>query len=274
MQHKVAQPPCSDFVGVLLHDRPSLSYDEAAAVGRAMLQCAEHMANSEHTVKDESKLITYKDIAQPPKSGEPGLPSPPAISDMFDQPIGCVPFGAVPDFSEPGVAPYTGGFNLSALFQVVEHQAHTVQDMSSLVVDNAQFLGETMDEQDRHWYTHLPIDNNASSSGITDTTRAEFVAFSARNRNSMRLASEPALNDDHLSNIINFADLDNVSSANPNTSPLALCSQSSSSSHQPITAVTRNEFAAFSEHSRNLGRMTSEQALDYYLEQHTARPSQ
>ena len=112
------------------------------------------------------------------------------------------------------------------------------------------------------------------ASGIADNTRAEFVALSSRNRNSMRLTSEPALNAEHPSNIINIADSDNVTIGNPNTSPLALCSQSSSSSHQPITAVARNEFAAFSEHSRNLGRMTSEQALDYYLEQHTARPSQ
>ena len=146
--------------------------------------------------------------------------------------------------------------------------------MSSLVVDNAQFLGETMDEQDRHWYTHLPSDNNASSTGITDNTRAEFVALSSRNRNSMRLTSELALDTELSSNIINIADSDNVTIGNLNTSPLALCSQSSSSSNQPISAVARTEFVAFSERSRNLGRMTSEQALDYYLEQQTARPSQ
>ena len=49
---------------------------------------------------------------------------------------------------------------------------------------------------------------------------------------------------------------------------------SSSNSQRPIADITRNEFAAFSTRSRNLGRMTSEQALDYYLDQHNARSSQ
>ena len=39
----------------------------------------------------------------------------------------------------------------------------------------------------------------------------------------------------------------------------------------PIETTTRNEFHAFSHRSRSLGRMTSEQGLDYFLDQHNAR---
>ena len=53
------------------------------------------------------------------------------------------------------------------------------------------------------------------------------------------------------------------------------CDASSSSNvGPPIAATTSNEFAAFSTRSSNLGRMTSEQALDYFLDQHNARSSQ
>ena len=41
-----------------------------------------------------------------------------------------------------------------------------------------------------------------------------------------------------------------------------------------IAASSSNEFAAFSTRSRNLGRMASEQALNYFLDQHSARSSQ
>ena len=131
-----------------------------------------------------------------------------------------------------------------------------------------------MDEQDRHWYTHLPNDNRTSSSSITDNTRTEFAAFSSRSRNRARLTSEHATDIELSSNIINVADADNVNIANQNTSPLALCSSTSSNSQRPISTVASNEFAAFSSRSRNLGRMTSEQALDCYLDQHNARSSQ
>jgi len=38
--------------------------------------------------------------------------------------------------------------------------------------------------------------------------------------------------------------------------------------------ITSNNSAAFSTRSRNLERMTSEQALDFFLDQHSARSSQ
>ncbi len=41
-----------------------------------------------------------------------------------------------------------------------------------------------------------------------------------------------------------------------------------------IQPAAASEFVAFSSRSRNLGRMTSEQALDFYLDQHRSRPSQ
>ena len=38
LQDKAAKPPCSEFVSVLMHDKPSLPLAEAVAVGRTMLQ--------------------------------------------------------------------------------------------------------------------------------------------------------------------------------------------------------------------------------------------
>ena len=53
------------------------------------------------------------------------------------------------------------------------------------------------------------------------------------------------------------------------------CDVSSSSNvGPPIEDTTSNEFAVFSSRSRIFGRVTSEQALDYFLDQHNARSSQ
>jgi hypothetical protein len=41
----------------------------------------------------------------------------------------------------------------------------------------------------------------------------------------------------------------------------------------PIPANVQTDFADFSSHSRALGRMTSEQALDYFLDQHNNKCS-
>ena len=134
-----------------MHDKPSLSYAEAVAVGRAMLQCAELMANNGQSDKDESKLITYKDIAAPAKVGDNNPPLPPIQHDIFSSSIADV---QIPSFSEPYVTPYRCGFDLSALDNVVNYTTPTVQDMSNLVLDNARFSGEAMDDQDRQWYPH------------------------------------------------------------------------------------------------------------------------
>ena len=103
---------------------------------------------------------------------------------------------------------------MSVLDNVIRHNAPTIQDMSTLVLDDVRFSGELMDTQDRQWYT---------------TPQPEHIASSE---------------------------------APP---PIACTS---------IAASTSNEFAAFSTRSRSPGRMTSEQALDYFLDQHSARSSQ
>jgi hypothetical protein len=121
----------------------------------------------------------------------------------------------------------------------------TVQDMSTLVLDNAQFYGEASDDQDRQWYTQLPVQDHiissnataSSSTHIAPTACAEFENFTSHNRNLVR-------------------ESDNT----PNVNVI-----------QPADA---SEFVAFSSRSRNLGRMTSEQALDFYLDQHRSRSSQ
>ena len=107
------------------------------------------------------------------------------------------------------------------------------------------FSGEVSDDQDRQWYSHLSvqdynISSNAtasSSSHIAPIARAEFENFSSHSRN-----------------------LDRESNNNPSESVI-----------QPTAA---SEFVAFSSRSRNLGRMTSEQALDFFLDQHRSRSSQ
>jgi len=245
--------PCSDFVEQLVKDRPSLSLSEAAAVGRAMLQCAEQLANQDCNVgKPDSSLITMKDISAPSKEGDLSLPALPTMLNMFDQPIGCIPFGAIPDFGEPNDAPYTGGFNLVALHQVVELQAHTVQDMSKLIVDNAQFLGEAMDDQDRQWYTHVDnsVDEVPEESGMHTSSlaiciedQAEFAEHSARNRLHSRSTRELPDN--------------NISTSSSSIGPI-------------ISADAQSQFADFTTQGRQLGRMTSEQALDFYMNQHNA----
>ena len=42
----------------------------------------------------------------------------------------------------------------------------------------------------------------------------------------------------------------------------------------PISVNEQSDFADFSSRSRFLGRVTSEQALDYFLDQHNSRSSQ
>jgi hypothetical protein len=243
LQSKTAQVPQSEFVGVLLHDKPSLSFDEAVAVGRAMLQVADHMRNLQCTTsKNEMKRITVKDIAAPAKVGDPNPPLANMSFDMFDSSIADI---AIPSFGEPGDRPYLGGFDLSAMDVVLREVLPTVQDMSTLVLDNAQFYGEASDDQDRQWYTQLPVQDHiissnataSSSSHIAPIARAEFENFSSHSRN-----------------------LDRESNNNPIETAI-----------QPTAA---SEFAAFSSRSRNLGRMTSEQALDFFLDQHRSRSSQ
>ena len=83
-----------------MHDKPSLSLAEAVAVGRVMLQCAELIANRNQPVKDESKLITYKDIAIPAKVGDPNPPLPDIQPDIFSSSIADL---QIPSFSGPEV---------------------------------------------------------------------------------------------------------------------------------------------------------------------------
>ena len=111
LQSRTAHFPQSEFVGVLLHDKSSLSLDEAVAVGRAMLQVADHMSNLQ-TSNVEVKRITVKDIAGPIKEGDPNPPLPNIPFDMFDSSIADIP---IPNFGEPGDRPYLGGFDLSAM---------------------------------------------------------------------------------------------------------------------------------------------------------------
>jgi hypothetical protein len=241
LQSKTAHLPQSEFVGVLLHDKPSLSLDEAVAVGRAMLQVADHMSNLQSS-KVEVKRITVKDIAAPTKAGDPNPPLANIPFDMFDSSIADI---SIPNFGEPGDRPYLGGFDLSAMDVVLREVLPTVQDMSTLVLDNAQFYGEASDNQDRQWYTQLPVQDHISSSNATASSsthiapiaRAEFENFTSHSRNLVR-----------------------ESNNNPNENVI-----------QPAAA---SEFVAFSSRSRNLGRMTSEQALDLFLDQHRSRSSQ
>ena len=180
-------------------------------VRRTLLQCAELIADRDQPAKDESMLTTYKDIAIPAKVGDPNPPLPNIQPDVFS---GSIADLQIPSFSGPEVTPYLGGFHMSVMDNVIKHNTPTIQDMSTLVLDNARFSGEAMDIQDRQWYS----------------------------------APQP----------------ENV----------VICDESASSNAGPaVSAVTSNEFAAFSARSRNLGRMTSEQALDYFLDQNNARSS-
>ena len=105
----------------------------------------------------------------------------------------------------------------------LEATTHTSQDMSTLILDNARFSGEAMDDQDKQWYMLMHVD-------ISD--------------NSV------------------------VQNGTPGPAP------SSNVDPSPIPANVQTDFADFSSHSRALGRMTSEQALDYFLDQQNARSSQ
>jgi len=194
-----------------MHDKPSLSLAEAVAVGRAMLQCAEAFANRDQQIKSVSNLTTYKDIAVPAKPGDPNPLMTNIQPDIFSSSVADL---QIPSFSGPEVAPYRGGFHMSVIDNVIRHNAPTIQDMSTLVLDNARFSGELMDTQDRQWYT-MP--------------QPEHIA------------------------------------SNEAPPPIACTT---------IAVSTSNEFAAFSSRSRNLGRMSSEQALDYFLDQHNTRSSQ
>ena len=88
---------------------------------------------------------------------------------------------------------------------------------------NVQFLGEATDEQDKQWYTHMPVDST-----IDDIVQDDTNSVDAH----------------------------------------------SSSAAPSVQATAQSEFAAFSSRSRHLGRMTSEQALEYFMDRHNARSSQ
>jgi hypothetical protein len=258
--------------------------DEAVAVGRAMLQVADHMSNLE-TRKVEVKRLSVKDIAVPIKDGDPNPPLPNIPFDMFDSSIADMP---IPHFGEPGDRPYLGGFDLSAMDVVLREVLPTIQDMSTLVLDNAQFLGEATDDQDRQWYSQLPAhDPTASSSThIAPNARVEFENFSLQNRNIIRESydnsSEHEAVSSHIAPIARV-EFENHSSYNRNLAReshdnpcveevIHLNSeQFSSASASAVTANAVAEFAVVSSRSRNLGRMNSEQALDYFLNQHQHR---
>ena len=104
----------------------------------------------------------------------------------------------------------------------LEATTHTSQDMSTLILDNARFSGEAMDDQDKQWYMLMHVD-------ISD--------------NSVVQNGTPGP----------------ASSSNVDPSP--------------IPANVQTDFADFSSHSRALGRMTSEQALDYFLDKHNNKCS-
>ena len=156
-----------------------------------------------------------------------------------------------PYFGSPGDRPYLGGFDLSAIDDALRESMPTVQDMSTLVLDNAQFRGEVADEQDRQWYFQLPdqdIDHpieDEDSHAISDSAIADFAAYTEHNRSLSREQVAPV-----------------VSSS----------AASSSSVLVPGSGVSANavaDFTVFSARSRNLGRMNSEQALDFFLQHHS-----
>ena len=96
--------------------------------------------------------------------------------------------------------------------------------MSTLVLDNARFSGEAMDDQDKEWYMHMHVDQSDSNVEQNDT-------------------------------------------------PMSGPAPSSNADPSPIAVNVQSDFAVFSSRSRNLGRMSSEQALDYFLDQHNAGSS-
>jgi hypothetical protein len=284
LQSRTAHFPQSEFVGVLLHDKPSLSLDEAVAVGRAMLQVADHMSNLQSS-KVEVKRITVKDIAAPIREGDPNPPLPNIPFDMFDSSIADI---SIPNFGEPGDRPYLGGFDLSAMDVVLREVLPTVQDMSTLVLDNAQFHGEATDDQDRQWYNQLPVQDSTafSSTHIAPTARVEFENFSSQNRNITRESydnpSDHEASSSHIAPIARV-EFENFSSHNRNLTReshdnpsvegvISLSTEHfSSASASAVTANAVADFAVVSSRSRNLGRMNSEQALDYFLNQHQHR---
>ena len=143
-----------------------------------------------------------------------------------------------------------------------------------------------MDEQDKQWYMHVDdsintghdgsvtntaddiisntegqnnsVTASSSSTGppISATVQTDFAEFSTRGRQLGRMMSEQALDSN-----INAEEQGNIATA------------SSSSTGPSITATVQSEFANFSTRGRQLGRMTSEQALEYYMNQHNAGPS-
>ena len=181
LQSRVDQFPQSDFVGVLIHDRPSLSRIEAVAVGRAMLQVAEALINKDSHSSTDSKLRRVKDIAAPAKVGDPNPPMPNIEFDMFATSVADLP---IPNFGSPGDRPYFGGFDLSAIDEALRETLPIVQDMSTLVLDNAHFGGEVGDERDRQWYSHLPSPDIgvADNQPIDSNVIADFQTYTAHNR--------------------------------------------------------------------------------------------
>ena len=129
----------------------------------------------------------------------------------------------------------------------------TVQDMSSLVLDNAHFRGEVADEQDRQWYSHLP-----SQDAI-----AEFEQFSINVRSMSRGTDNLSIPESAIDDFQIFTSHNrSISREHDNTDVI---SHSVSSSSGTVAANAVADFAVVSTRSRNLGRMNSEQALDYFL---------
>ena len=99
-----------------------------------------------------------------------------------------------------------------------------VQDMSTLVIDNANFIGEVMDDQDWQWYTHMDSDN------------------------------------------IPPVDVPNMQVDTPSSATAPYHQQIDANSSNTISDVSRTDFIVHSSHNRQLSRMSSEQALDYFLD--------
>ena len=132
-----------------------------------------------------------------------------------------------------------------------------VQDMSSLVLDNAHFCGEVADEQDRQWYSHLPRQDAI----------AEFEEeFSTNVRSSTREAENLPISESVIEDFQTFTTHNRSILREQDISASLVVSSSASSSTVAPNATA--DFAVFSARSRNLGRMNSEQTLDHFLNQH------
>ena len=126
----------------------------------------------------------------------------------------------------------------------------SLESAAALVFDNVHFRGEVADEQDRQWYFQLPNQDcehpieDEDSHAVSDNAIANFAAYTEHNRFVSREQVAP------------FVSSSAASSSN------ALVPGSG------VSAFAVVDFTVFSACSRNLGRMNSEQALDFFLNQH------